>query len=336
MGEIGMIPAGLECCLGQRLVLIKPNVKKIDPQYLLYAMQSEFIKKQIGASDDTGSTVSNLRIPLLKELLVPLLDNPDEIGAVLAAIDAKIDLNKRINVELESLSKTIYDYWFVQFDFPDANGRPYKSSGGEMVWNEVLKRDIPAGWEAVRLGDLVKVVNVGVSPEDIDAATPYVGLEHIARKRITLSDWSTADQASSNKIAFQNGDILFGKIRPYFHKVGLALMDGITSTDTIVLRPIATVTAGLALETIFTEQFVATATNSSTGSKMPRADWNVLKNYRVSAPPKSSPTLSKYQNLFESIAKQLGDNVGQNRELTHLRDWLLPMLMNGQVRVGSN
>ncbi len=105
------------------------------------AMQSQFVQMQIGASNSTGSTVSNLRIPLLKELSIPLFgDEPTQqkIAAVLTALDVKIDLNNRINAELEALAKTIYDYWFVQFDFPDAKGRPYKTSGGVMVWNEAL------------------------------------------------------------------------------------------------------------------------------------------------------------------------------------------------------
>lgn len=333
MGEVGMIPDGVQCCLGQRLVLVKPDSSKINRHYLLYAMQSEFVQKQIGASDETGSTVSNLRIPALKELLIPLLDRAEEIGAILSALDAKIDLNNRINAELEALVKTIYDYWFVQFDFPDAHGRPYKSSGGAMVWNDTLKREIPAGWDTVPLEVLVDVVKEGVSPASLDAATPYVGLEHISRKSIALSDWSRADMATSQKTAFRSGDILFGKIRPYFHKVALASFDGVASTDAIIMRPRKPDFAGLALETIFSNEFVDAATASSTGSKMPRADWSVMRNYCVAVPGKSSETLATYQDLFQPIAEKIASHVRQNRELTQLRDWLLPLLMNGQVRV---
>ena len=336
MGEIGMIPDGVTCCLGQRQVLIKPDAAKVDKHYLLYAMQSHFVQMQIGASDATGSTVSNLRIPLLKELAIPLIGDKltqGRIAAVLSAVDAKIDLNNRINAELEALAKTIYDYWFVQFDFPDANGRPYKSSGGAMVCNDTLKREVPMGWRVVQLGDLVDVVKEGVAPDVSDATTAYVGLEHIARKSIVLSEWSTADQATSQKVAFRNGDILFGKIRPYFHKVALTSIDGISSTDAIVMRPKNPEVTGLVLETVFAERFVAMATASSTGSKMPRADWNVMKRYGVALPGNRSNTLSKYQDLFEPIAGKIGLHVRQNRELIQLRDWLLPLLMNGQVRV---
>lgn len=336
MGEIGMISDGVSCCLGQRLVLVKPDATKVDKHYLLYAMQSEFVQRQIGASDDTGSTVSNLRIPLLKELAIPLLGDKStqsRIGEVLSALDNKINLNNCINAELETLAKTIYEYWFVQFDFPDANGRPYKSSGGAMVWNGTLKREIPAGWKALKLCDLVDLVKEGASPGEFDANTPYVGLEHIARKSIVLSAWSTADKATSNKIAFRRGDILFGKIRPYFHKVGLAMFDGIASTDAIVMRPRSSRTSGFALETVFSERFVGAATASRTGSKMPRADWRVMKEYCAAVPQESSTVLTKYQGMFDAVVEKIGLNVQQNIELTLIRDWLLPLLMNGQVKV---
>ncbi|MFM6076620.1 MAG: restriction endonuclease subunit S, partial [Dolichospermum sp.] len=138
MGEVCIIPDGIECCLGQRLVLIKPNLNKINNKYLLYALLSEYTQKQIQQSNNTGSIVSNLRIPLLKNLDIPLNNNQDKIAAVLSYLDDKIEINNRINSELENLAKTIYDYWFVQFDFPDENGKPYKSSGGKMVYNQEL------------------------------------------------------------------------------------------------------------------------------------------------------------------------------------------------------
>lgn len=286
---------------------------------------------------DTGdkSTVPGVNRNDLHELKIPVIKDKQaqkSIAAVLSVLDAKIDLNNRINAELEALAKTVYDYWFVQFDFPDAKGRPYKTSGGKMVWNETLKREIPEGWDAVPLSRLVEEVRSGIAPNELDTATPYIGLEHIARKSIVLSTWSTADKAASNKVAFRKGDILFGKIRPYFHKVALAMMDGIASTDAIVMRPRRPELSGVALQTIFADRFVGAATASSTGSKMPRADWKVMRNYGVPIPSESCSVAVEYQKLFAGIASKLGIHVQQSRELTQLRDWLLPLLMNGQVK----
>ncbi|MDP2184018.1 MAG: restriction endonuclease subunit S, partial [Xanthomonadales bacterium] len=252
-------------------------------------------------------------------------------AAVLSALDAKIDCNKRINAELEAMAKALYDCWFVQFDFPDANGKPYKSSGGKMVYNATLKREIPMGWEVSNLSDLVDLIKGNVSPSDVAENTPYVGLEHIGRKKITLSDWGTSDSAASDKTVFKRNDILFGKIRPYFHKVTVAPFDGITSTDTIIMRPKKVDFLGLALETVFADEFVEAATQSSTGSKMPRADWSVLRHYKIPVP--DTDLLNSFNSVFEKALEKIYLSETENKKLIELRDWLLPLLMNGQVTV---
>jgi len=249
----------------------------------------------------------------------------------LSCIDTKIETNNRINAELEAMAKTLYDYWFVQFDFPDANGKPYKTSGGKMIFNPTLKREIPEGWTVKSLNKLITLVKGNVSPNDIEPSTPYIGLEHIQRKKIALEDWARSDVAASNKTLFRQGDILFGKIRPYFHKVAVVPFDGITSTDTLVFRPIHRNYYGLALEVVFSNEFVGVASQSATGSKMPRADWNVLKSYPVALPQEE--LLEKFQDLIEQCLMKINLTVMENKKLRDLRDWLLPMLMNGQVRV---
>jgi type I restriction enzyme S subunit len=249
----------------------------------------------------------------------------------LSSLDKKIELNNRINAELEAMAKTLYDYWFVQFDFPDANGKPYKTSGGKMAYNPTLKREIPDGWGILSLSNLVELVKGNVSPSDIDPNTPYIGLEHIGRKTIVLSDWANSGLANSDKTTFKKNDILFGKIRPYFHKVAVALFDGVTSTDTIILRPNKKCFFGLALETVFTDEFVEAATRSSTGSKMPRADWNFLQYYKIPVP--KADLLEAFQSIFEYLLQKIGLSVIENKKLGELRDWLLPMLMNGQATV---
>ena len=246
---------------------------------------------------------------------------------------AQVGLHHRSNAELEALEKTIDDDRVVQCDFPDAKGRPYRARGGKMVGNAALNREIPKGSEAIPLSRLVEEIKDGVVPDTLDTVTPYIGLEHIARKSIVLSTWSTADKATSNKIAFHKGDILFGKIRPYFHKIALTMMNGIASTDAIVMRPRKPRLAALTLETIFSDRFVEAATASSTGSKMPRADWKVMRNYGVAVPGEESQVAASYQSLCDDITSTIENNVRQNLELAGLRDWLLPLLMNGQVRV---
>ena len=132
-----------------------------EPKYVLYAIQSDFVQQQIRRIDQTGSIVSNLNIPDLKSLLVPVpsLSEQKKIAAVLSALDNKIALNKKMNQKLEAMAKRLYDYWFVQFDFPDENDRPYKTSGGPMTYNETLNREIPEGWIVVDINNLCDVVD---------------------------------------------------------------------------------------------------------------------------------------------------------------------------------
>lgn len=309
------------------------NFKGNDPKYIYYLLSC---LGRIRTSDK--SAVPGVNRNELHEMAIPAIDDRKlqvAIRKVLEAIDKKIELNNRINAELEAMAKTLYDYWFVQFDFPgdspQGQGKPYKTSGGKMVYNPTLKREIPEGWSVVPLKKLVHLVKGNVSPSEIDPSTPYVGLEHIQRKRLALEDWASSDTAESDKTVFEKGDILFGKIRPYFHKVTVAPFDGITSTDTLIFRPSSKNYFGVALEVIFSEEFVLLASQSSTGSKMPRADWNVLNKYPVAIPRES--LLERFQVQIEKVLDHLNLTTLENRELRELRDWLLPMLMNGQVTV---
>ena len=314
--------------------------EKYSSRYIYYTLSNNYKLLRNAA---TGSTA----LPLLNKTDFELLsfqihsDKSDQqkIAAALSALDAKIDCNNRINAELEAMAKTLYDYWFVQFDFPfdfaqgkpDANGKPYKSSGGKMVYNATLKREIPAGWEVLNLSDFVDLIKGNVSPADVSENTPYIGLEHIGRKTIALANWANSDLAASDKTVFKKNDILFGKIRPYFHKVAVAPFDGITSTDTIILRPKKKIFSGLALESVFADEFVEAATQSSTGSKMPRADWNVLQNYKIPGP--TMDLLHVFNAVYEKALEKIQLSGLENKKLAELRDWLLPLLMNGQVTV---
>ncbi len=310
---------------------IVEDANLVDKKYLYYFLMNSV---QGMMASTHGSIMLHLTKEFMERLPVHLPKSTivqQDVASVLSTIDAKIDCNNRINTELESLAKLLYDYWFVQFEFLDENNKPYKSSGGKMVFNELLKREIPEDWRVVDLSELVEEIRDGVLPESIDSNTPYIGLEHISRKSIVSHIWATAIDANSTKNSFKRGDILFGKIRPYFHKVWFAITEGIASTDAIVLRPKSNELSGLALQVIFSNEFVDMATASSTGSKMPRADWKVMKQYKVALPPSNSNLLEEYQATFESICKTLTKNVFESREILEMRDWLLPLLMNGQV-----
>ena len=146
------------------MVLIRVDQETIDPYYLYSFLRSDTFKSQVLAND-SGSAQPQLPIRALENISFPLpdIETQKKISAVLYALDAKIEFNNRINAELEAMARTLYDYWFVQFDFPDANGKPYKSSGGKMVYNPILKLDIPEGWAQSTIGKTFKT-HLGGTP----------------------------------------------------------------------------------------------------------------------------------------------------------------------------
>ncbi|MBK9395046.1 MAG: restriction endonuclease subunit S [Uliginosibacterium sp.] len=155
LGSCAFVPDEDIYLHNQRLGLISTDPKKLDKRFVLFVPDK--IRPGTNSTDVTGSKVKHTSPERLYAVTAPLpkVGEQKKIAAVLSALDAKIDCNNRINAELEAMAKTLYDYWFVQFDFPDANGKPYKSSGGKMVCNATLKREIPEGWDVVPLSDWI-------------------------------------------------------------------------------------------------------------------------------------------------------------------------------------
>ncbi|MFM6609794.1 MAG: restriction endonuclease subunit S [Dolichospermum sp.] len=303
---------------------------KADYEYIYYYLKTQYhqlrslssgVRKNLNSND-----IKNFEIRLPKDIITQ-----KKIAAVLSSLDDKIELNNRINSELENLAKTIYDYWFVQFDFPDENGTPYKSSGGKMVYNQELKREIPAGWEVKLLGDIGKNIKNVIKQTDIDPEISYIGLEHIPRKKIALDTWSTAFDLASDKLSFTRRDILFGKLRPYFHKVGVAFISGVCSTDILVLNSKKESYFGLFLMVVSSDNFINYVNLATEGTRMPRTKWEFMKQYLLAVPKEDIN--QKFNDILKPLISQMENNTYQNQQLTQLRDWLLPMLMNGQITV---
>jgi len=172
-----------------------------------------------------------------------------------------------------------------------------------------------------------------VKPEKIDPKTPYIGLAHMPKKSIALANWGIAEETQSTKLIFKQGEILFGKIRPYFHKVGVASVDGVCSTDAIVIIPKASEYYALTLACVSSEEFVEYSTLTSQGTKMPRANWKVLVEYPVLIPPQS--ILAQFNAIVDNIVTQIQNMIFRNKNLRATRDLLLPRLISGQLDVSE-
>ena len=246
------------------------------------------------------------------------------IAAILSAYDDLIENNLRRIKILEEMAQTLYREWFVKFRFPG-------HQKVKMVDSPLGK--IPEGWEAKRVGDIAEDMRRGVKPSEVPPDTPYIGLEHLPRKSIALSQWGFAGDVQSTKFEFKRGEILFGKIRPYFHKVGFAPIDGICSSDTIVIADKDHKWYPLLLCCVSSEDFVAHATQTSKGTKMPRADWEVLTKYPVPVPPPS--LLTSFNSFLENNLGLIENLIFRNRNLRQTRDLLLPKLISGELDVSE-
>lgn len=311
--------------LNQNAVCLRTKDNKIlDQRYLTYLGKTDYFQHFI---QQRGKGAANqMRIPIggIKafEFELPTVKIQKKIASTLSAYDDLIENNLRRIKLLEEQAQLMYEEWFVRMQFPDFEKVGIDEETG-----------LPVGWETISLGSLVSLVKNTILPKDLDAELPYIGLEHIPRKSITLSEWETSKKVDSLKIQFKKYDILFGKIRPYFHKVGVAFVDGIASTDTIILRPLNSQHHGLVLQTVFSEHFVDSATQSSNGTKMPRANWKILKEFPVVLP--SKPLLEQYEKFSVENIQLIEKLLFQNRLLQEARDIMLPRLMMGMVDVNN-
>lgn len=278
-----------------------------------------------------GSSQPLLTQGILNSIQVKIeFDNVEQkkIAVVLSTLDAKIDLNNRINAELQALAKTIYDYWFVQFDFPDAKGRPYKSSGGKMVWNDVLKREIPTGWKDGVLCDIANIT-MGQSPDgdsynnegrgtvffqgstDFGMRSPDVRMYTTAPGRMAREgDILVSVRAPVGSLNIADRDCCIGR--------GLAALNSKNGSVGYLHRVMAD----------FKQIFDRRSSEGTTFGSITKDD---LWGLKVLMP--DARVLQVHAEMTNSWIRMAALRDGENRELTQLRDWLLPLLMNGQVRV---
>lgn len=290
--------------------------------YFVYSLLRTLRSEIAGVAGGAATPIVNKTSFSSLEVTVPELATQHKISFILSAYDDLIENNTRRIAILEEMAQSIYREWFVNFRFPG-------HEEVKLVDSPIGK--IPEGWEPSRLGDLARENRRGVDPSQIDPETPYFGLEHLPRRSITLGDWGKATDVQSTKLAFKIGEILFGKIRPYFHKVGVAPVDGVCSSDAIVISPKTTLDFAPVLCCVSSDDFVRHATQTSQGTKMPRANWDVLVKYPCPKPGLN--LLINFNKLVKDTVDELRLLMLKNRNLRLTRDLLLPKLISGQLDV---
>ena len=312
-----------------RCIRVRADKNKVNPRYLSYYFKQNSFKKMM-MNLAVGATMPSLNTKIMNSIELDLLprESQDKIANILSAIDDKIQINNQINQELEAMAKTLYDYWFVQFDFPDQNGNPYKSSGGKMVYNPELKREIPEGWGVEKLGDISQYVSEKVDSFELNIEN-YVGTDNMIADMGGI-ELTTSIPKSGTSTKFSAGDILISNIRPYFKKIWLSDRTGGCSADVLCIRTNRTIPKEFIYATLARDDFFNYDVAGSKGSKMPRGDKKHIMEYPIVF---EFGIAEQYSKIVKPIYEGVHENNNQNQELTQLRDWLLPMLMNGQVQV---
>ncbi|HJP99824.1 MAG TPA: restriction endonuclease subunit S [Rhodanobacteraceae bacterium] len=343
-GTSCVIPESLQDANCSDLVILRCGAK-VDPYYLSYYLN--LIAGSHVRNQSVGAIQKHFNIASAKETPFPqiAIGEQRKIAAVLSALEAKIDLNNRINAELEALAKTIYDYWFVQFDFPDTHGRPYKSSGGKMVWNDSLNRDIPARWEARTVGSIISRAGTGLNPRNnfvLGSGTNYyVTIKNVTNGRIVLDD--KCDKIDDESMAIidrrsqlRAGDVLFTSIEPI--GVTYLLHEKPTTWNinesVFTIRPdTSVISPEYLLMLLSSSEMKAFTKNSSAGSIHKGIRHAVLKSFTLAYAGRK--LVDEFSLLLRPMLQKMDNLDKENRELARLRDWLLPLLMNGQVRVAG-
>ena len=184
------------------------------------------------------------------------------------------------------------------------------------------------------LADIAASPRRAVSPADVPADMPYIGLQHMPRRSIALTEWEDAGSVTSNKSIFKKGEFLFGKLRPYFHKVGFAPVDGICSTDIVVVIPRCSDWAAFTLACLFADEFIDYTDQTSTGTRMPRTSWKTMGKYKICLP--SEQVASAFQSLMQPLFERVSNNIHEARTLAQTRDLLLPKLISGDLSLAES
>lgn len=341
LNRYALIPKGFYGCLGRRLAIARVKDRSmVNPHYLYHYFCSPSWKAFIVANKVIGSTVLRVSIEDFPDYEVDLPDIciQNSVAKILDDIADKKKNNNAICADLGEMAKLLYDYWFVQFDFPDENGKPYKSSDGKMVWNEELKREIPEGWKVGNIieNSLTKVISAGVKKFDYKN---YLPTANIFGEMITDGEWVTyKNRESRANMEPTQYSVWFAKMknsvkhlsipkdsRWFIEKYILSTgFEGIQCNEK---------TFGYIHCIVNSEYFERHKDTIAHGATQESVNDDDLRNIKFAIP--SEKVLDLFAQFLNPVLEKKFSCIYENQELTSLRDFLLPMLMNGQVKVGK-
>lgn len=330
--------AGWLC--GTGAIRLRLDQEFADPVFVSFVLSSDSTHRWL-RHHAIGATMPNLNEGVIRAIPLTLPPLPEQraIASILGALDDKIELNRRMNETLEELARTIFKSWFVDFDPVKAKAEGRQPEGMDAGTAKLFPSRfvvselgmIPEGWTVTSLEEVAAPVRSTVDPRTLPPTTPYIGLEHMPLRSVALGVWGTASAVESQKAQFEKQDILFGKLRPYFHKVGVAPVAGVCSTDIVVMRPRDAAMFGFTLAHVSSDPFVAYTTSGSDGTRMPRTSWGWMARYQLATPARDC--LGEFNRLVRALVSRIHSNLFESRTLAEIRDLLLPKLISGELRV---
>ncbi|WP_085702419.1 restriction endonuclease subunit S [Pseudomonas sp. B15(2017)] len=335
LGEAALMPNGIKACLGRRMGLLRPHKERVIPEYLLYAYLSPAFQQTIIANTITGATVDRIALNEMSDfrIRIPEISEQKKVSGLLKNIDSKIQYNNRINAELESMAKTLYDYWFMQFDFPDFNGKPYRSSGGKMVYSTVLKRAIPYGWSDSSILAVAELLGGGTPTKkkaeywggDIPFFTPTDA--NGESFKFSTADYITDEGLKGSSTRLFGKHTVFITARGSVGKLTLAGVGMAMNQSCYALRA----KPGISHTFLFllAKDLIHHLQVKSSGSVFDSIVSNDIELTKLAIP--TADVIEKFAAIVEPAYEKIANNIKENLQLAQLRDWLLPMLMNGQV-----
>ena len=326
--------------LGYHCALITPNKDILDGRYLNALLHTDYAKKYFACNASGSGQRYALSVETLNSFPVPMipLRNQERIGEIFSALDKKIELNRRINQNLEAMAKQLYDYWFVQFDFPNEEGKPYKSSGGEMVWNEKLKRNMPKEWCAMTIGEVENNIITGKTPSCADEDNfggdiPFITIDDIRGNLFVFNSQrtlSTKGAESQTKKYLPSGSLSVSCIGT----IGvMGFIAKLSQTNQQI--------NSIVFENEHNREFVYFAlklyfenAKAKTGNVFANMSKDEFASIKVVYSPKQ--ILQEFHNKVVAIFDNIKNNIDEINAITKQRDELLPLLMNGQAMVNSD
>lgn len=333
---VDKLPNGSIVVIDSHILLLRCSSIEI-AKCINYSLFSYEKQLQTFLDGSTGQgELDKVKLFNLQVIIPQKLDDQKKLITCLHNLDKKIELNKKINIELESMVRTLYNYWFIQFDFPNENEKPYKSSNSKMFYNKKLKREIPYNWEDKKLNELIIISKSSVDPSShLNEEFKYFSIPVLDKTKMYKLE--KGKEIKSNKYRVTNEDILISKLNPWFSRVVYPLDDEdmICSTEFVVCKAQGEDIKNFIFWVAKSQQFKDFCTQSATGTSNShkRVSPDIMTSFKI---PYNEEIVKKFAKKVDPINKMIVKNIYDNQKLAELRDWLLPMLMNGQVTIKDN